>query len=179
MIKLTARTLAGFPYVATPNACVLVLGSMPSAKSLAEQQYYAHPRNAFWAMMGELFDFEADLAYEKRLARLKSKKIALWDVAHRCIRPGSLDADMRAVEANDFSAFFAAHRQIRHIFFNGRKAESLFLKLVQPQLTSTQQQLIKQLLPSTSPAHAALSFTEKLNAWKIIRQTLEISSPRP
>jgi len=156
----------GFPFSAAEDAVILILGSMPSRKSLAEQQYYAHRRNAFWAMMGELFDFEADLVYEQRLERLKSNKIALWDVAHRCIRPGSLDADMRAVEANDFNAFFAAHRQIKHIFFNGRKAESLFFKLVQPQLAAQHQAFKKTLLPSSSPAHAAMSAEEKLTAWR-------------
>jgi len=173
------QMLSGFPFSADKNARILILGSMPGRKSLAEQQYYAHPRNAFWPMMGELFDFEANQAYEQRLQCLKNNRIALWDVAFQCIRPGSLDADMREVEANEFAAFFASHRQIRHIFFNGRKAESLFLTLVQPQLAPEQQKLSKHLLPSTSPAHAALSFTEKLKIWKIVRDALEIGSPRP
>jgi len=169
----------GFPFCADKNAHVLILGSMPGCKSLAEQQYYAHPRNAFWPVMGELFGFDASLPYETRLQHLKNNNIAIWDVAYQCIRPGSLDTDISQVEANDFSAFFASHRQIRHVFFNGRKAESLFLKLVQAQLPVPYQALKKTLLPSTSPAHAAISFAEKLAAWKIVRDTLEIAPSRP
>ena len=171
--------LTGFDYCAETDARILILGSMPSRKSLADQQYYAHPRNAFWPIMGALFDFDAALPYQARLQRLKQRRIALWDVAHRCIRPGSLDADMRDVEPNDFRAFFAAHPGIRHIFFNGRKAESLFTRLVRPQLAAAQQALPRRLLPSTSPAHAALSFDEKLAAWRVLKTTLENSSARP
>ncbi|MDX8391733.1 MAG: DNA-deoxyinosine glycosylase [Mariprofundaceae bacterium] len=163
----------GFPYCADKNARVLILGSMPSRKSLAEQQYYAHPRNAFWPMMGELFDFDAALPYETRLQCVKNNNIALWDVARQCIRPGSLDADIRDVKANDFKPFFASHRQIRHVFFNGRKAESLFLNMVQAQLPLPYQSFKRTLLPSTSPAHAAISFAEKLVTWKSVRDTLE------
>jgi len=171
--------ISGFPFSADKNAHVLILGSMPGRKSLAEQQYYAHPRNAFWPLMGELFGFDASLPYETRLQRLKNNNIALWDVAHQCIRPGSLDADMREVKSNDFSVFFASHPHIRHVFFNGRKAESLFLKLVQPQLPVLYQAFKKTLLPSTSPAHAALSFTGKLKIWKIVHNTLEKAACEP
>ncbi len=171
--------LTGFPFSADKDAQLLILGSMPGCKSLNEQQYYAHPRNAFWPIMGKLFGFEANQAYKQRLQHLRSNRIALWDVAHQCLRPGSLDANMREVEANDFSVFLTLHTQIRHIFFNGRKAETLFLQMVQPHLFPEQKKLTKYLLPSTSPAHATLSFDKKLEIWKIVRDTLEIPSPRP
>jgi len=166
----------GFPYSATPNAHVLILGSMPSRKSLAEQQYYAHPRNAFWPIMGELFGAGPTLPYEQRLYRLRESGIALWDVAHQCVRPGSLDANMRNVEANDFSKFFAAYPRIHAVFFNGRMAESLYRKLVLPQLNDPYHNLPLRCLPSTSPAHAARSFAEKLAAWQIVKQPLETGS---
>jgi len=171
--------LTGFPYSAAPNARVLILGSMPSRKSLAEQQYYAHPRNAFWPIMGKLFGFSPALPYEQRLSCLRESCIALWDVAHQCVRPGSLDANMRNVEANDFTAFFAVHQHTHTIFFNGQKAESLYRKLVSSQLDDPHHNLPLHCLPSTSPAHAARSFAEKLTAWQTVKQALETGPIRP
>jgi len=166
----------GFPYSAASDARVLILGSMPSRKSLTEQQYYAHPRNAFWPIMGELFDAGPALPYEQRLHRLRESGIALWDVAHQCVRPGSLDANMRNVQVNDFGAFLTLHPHIHVIFFNGRMAESLYRKLALPQLDDPYHNLPLRCLPSTSPAHAARSFAEKLTAWQIVKQTLETGS---
>jgi len=165
--------LTGFPYSAAPNACVLILGSMPSRKSLAEQEYYAHPRNAFWPIMGELFGFSPALPYEQRLSCLRESCIALWDVAHQCVRPGSLDAHISEVQANDFNGFFTLHPNIHAIFFNGRKAEEMYRRLVMPNLPVSQNNLSQTCLPSTSPAHAARSFAEKLTAWKTVKQALE------
>jgi len=162
----------GFPYSATPNARVLILGSMPSRKSLAEQQYYAHPRNAFWPIMGELFGAGPALPYEQRLHRLCGSGIALWDVAHQCVRSGSLDSNIRDVVPNDFICFLSSYPNIRHIFFNGRKAEETYRRLVIPTLSATHQGLPQTCLPSTSPAHAARSFTQKLAAWQAIKEVL-------
>ena len=166
----------GFPYSAALNARVLILGSMPSRKSLDEQQYYAHPRNAFWPIMGEMFGFSSVLPYEQRLLYLCESGIALWDVAHQCVRPGSLDANMRDVEVNDFSGFFAMHPHIHAVFFNGRMAESLYRKRVLSQLDGPYHSLPLCCLPSTSPAHAARSFAEKLAAWQTVKQALETGS---
>ncbi|MDQ6972015.1 MAG: DNA-deoxyinosine glycosylase [Mariprofundaceae bacterium] len=170
--NLHTRADYGFPAVSDSNASVLILGSMPSRKSLDEQQYYAYPRNAFWPVMGALFDFGAGLPYEQRLEQLKNKRIALWDVAHCCVRPGSLDADMREVEANDFIAFFAAHTQVRHVFFNGRKAEELFRRMVLPRLSDSVKAMELHPLPSTSPAHAGMSREQKQAAWGIVKQCI-------
>ncbi|ATX80226.1 hypoxanthine-DNA glycosylase [Mariprofundus aestuarium] len=82
----------GFPYSANRDAKILILGSMPSRKSIAADQYYAHPQNGFWPIMGELFGFTASLEYEERLAQLRKNGVGLWDVAHQCVRPGSLDS---------------------------------------------------------------------------------------
>jgi len=164
----------GFPYVATSDARVLILGSMPGVASLQAIEYYAHPRNAFWPIMGELLSFDARLPYAERLEYLKRNKVALWDVAHRCIRPGSLDSniDRDSIEANDFGAFFREHWDIRAIFFNGTTAESLFRKLVLPTMPEKIRNMPMQRLPSTSPAHAAYDFTAKLAAWEGVRRAL-------
>jgi len=165
----------GFPYAADPDARVLILGSMPSQKSLTASQYYAHPQNGFWPIMGELFGFDPKLPYEERLARLRAAGIALWDVAHQCVRPGSMDhaIETDSVVANDFVALFHSHPNIRAIFFNGRKAEELYRRLVLPGLSTELQQIERRLLPSTSPANAGMSRSEKCNRWREILPALE------
>ena len=160
----------GFPYVARPDARVLILGSMPSTASLAAARYYAHPRNAFWPIMGKLLGFDAARPYAERLQALQDGGVALWDVVHRCRRPGSLDASIRpdSVEANDFPVFFSEHAHIRAVCFNGATAASLYRRHALPYLADPWRELPSHTLPSTSPAHAARSFGEKLAAWRRI-----------
>ncbi|NIV17299.1 MAG: DNA-deoxyinosine glycosylase [Woeseiaceae bacterium] len=147
--------------MARGDARLLILGSLPSEASIAAGEYYAHPQNAFWRIMRELVG--AMGSYERRCSALTESRIALWDVLKQSVRPGSLDADIRleTAQANDFGAFLDAHAGIELICFNGRKAEQIFRKFVKlettPRLAS---------LPSTSPAHAAMSFDEKLEAWR-------------
>lgn len=168
---------SGFPCSANNNARVLILGSMPSRKSLAAHQYYAHPQNAFWPIIAELIGFDPGLEYVQRLRQLRKHRVALWDVAHACVRPGSLDSviEMETVIANDFTSFFTEHPHIRAIFFNGRKAEQLYNKLVLTRLPIESQQIKRFLLPSTSPANAGLSRSQKLEIWMIVKDTLESS----
>ncbi|MBI2082428.1 MAG: DNA-deoxyinosine glycosylase [Deltaproteobacteria bacterium] len=158
--------IQSFPSVASPDAEVLILGSMPGERSLQEQQYYAHPYNAFWDIMGALFRASRHLEYEERLRILKENRVALWDVAFQCRRDGSLDSDIRSVTPNDFQTFFASHPQIHSIFFNGHKAEDLFTKLVLKNLGDFSQKLKLVRLPSTSPAHASLTRDQKKRRWQ-------------
>ena len=154
-----------FPPVADADARVLILGSMPGKESLRATQYYAHPRNAFWKIMGELIGAGPQLPYEHRLRILKSAGIALWDVLESCVRSSSLDADIERAAANDLAAFLARHPHITHAFFNGAKAEQCFRAQVElpPSLS-----LKLQRLPSTSPAHAGMSYRDKLRAWHAV-----------
>jgi double-stranded uracil-DNA glycosylase len=158
----------GFPPVARADARVLVLGSLPGQASLAAHQYYAQPRNAFWPLMGRLFDAGLEHAYEERLRRLVTARVALWDVCASAMRPGSLDhrIDRNSVAPNDFAGFFAAHREIAAIFFNGATAERLYLTLARPTLSDAVAGIAMRRLPSTSPAHAGASFAQKLEAWR-------------
>lgn len=145
---------------------------MPGVESLRAGQYYAHPRNAFWRIMGDLVGASADLPYSTRTLKLRQSGIALWDVLAACVRPGSLDAsiDERSIIANDLVAFLAQHSNIRHVFFNGATAERSFQRHVAPALETGALRL--QRLPSTSPAHAAMSYPKKLQAWRGILSTL-------
>jgi TDG/mug DNA glycosylase family protein len=158
----------GFPPVATPRATVLILGSLPGKLSLERGEYYAQPRNAFWPMMGRLYGASPELPYAERLRRLTGQEIALWDVCASAHRPGSLDSAIRhsTIVPNDFTTFLAGHRRIALICFNGAKAESLYRRKVLPGLPAPARDIRRALLPSTSPAHAAMRFDEKLRRWK-------------
>jgi double-stranded uracil-DNA glycosylase len=168
-------TLAtSFPPIASTNARVLVLGSMPSVASLAKQQYYGHPRNAFWAIMGRLFGAVPELPYRERQQILLTHRVAVWDVLRECYREGSLDTSIDAASEvpNDFETFFRQHRHIDTVFFNGRKAEAAYRRHVLP-IAGKEQQLRYVRLPSTSPAHAGRTFAEKLEAWRAVSRALK------
>lgn len=160
--------IACFAPASRPDAHTLILGSMPGIESLRAGQYYAHPRNAFWPIMAELIGASPRLPYAERLQQLNDAGIALWDVLASCRREGSLDTAISADSlcANDFNAFYADHPHIRRVFFNGSMAETCYRRHVQPVLEQDTRHY--QRLPSTSPAHAARTFAQKLDAWRVI-----------
>jgi double-stranded uracil-DNA glycosylase len=169
-MRSPAERLQAFAPVAGPDARLLILGSMPGAASLGAQQYYAHPRNAFWPIMGAVLGFDPALPYPARLAVLQAGGVALWDVLAACRRVGSLDAAIEAdsIEPNDFAGFLARQPAIVRIAFNGGAAETLFRRHVLPQLDAPARQIERIRLPSTSPAHAGLRFDDKLAAWQCV-----------
>ena len=162
----------GFPPVSRRDATTLILGSLPGRRSLELRQYYAHPHNAFWKLIAAIFDDNGP-GYSRRVALLKRNHIALWDVIAAAQRPGSLDSDIvqATTRVNDFVAFFSAHPHIRRVFFNGRKAELTYQRLVLPNLGASLAHIRYASLPSTSPAHAGMSFAEKLGKWRKIKRT--------
>lgn len=162
-----------FPPIADEHARVLILGSLPGQVSLQRQQYYALPQNAFWKIMGRLYGAGPEVPYSERTRHLMRNRIALWDVCAAAQRPGSLDsAIVRAsVIPNDFSAFLAVHPKIELIVFNGAKAAELYRRLVVPRLPTHLASIDRHILPSTSPAYAAMSFEEKLAHWITITQS--------
>lgn len=164
----------GFPPVAAGAPRVLILGSLPGRVSLEQQRYYAQPHNSFWRIMGELVGAAPELAYEARLERLTRSSIALWDVLAAGVRPGSLDASIVRSSAvfNDFAQFLASHGSICAICFNGKMAEKLYRQKVLPGLGGRAASIPLHGLPSTSPAHAAMPYAEKLAHWRAILQAL-------
>lgn len=158
--------LRGLPPIEASGARVLVLGSMPGTASLAAGQYYAHPRNGFWNIIGAVTGTAADRPYAHRVAALRTAGIALWDVVASCRRRGSLDAaiDRRSLELNDFATFLDQHPQIDCVLFNGTTAEALFRRRVLPTLSGRAPKLLR--LPSTSPAHAGLHHDRKRQLWQ-------------
>jgi len=163
--------IQSFKPIAASDARILILGSMPGKASLLAGQYYAHPRNLFWPLLGEILDLDPSLAYEERCLQLKQQKIALWDVLKTCTRSSSLDSDiiMSSVVTNDFGSFLKTHPNIRTICFNGAKAEALFQKHVIPLIAEEAFRLTLLRLPSSSPANASIPYQVKLMQWKAIR----------
>ncbi len=174
---MTKPLLLCFEPIADSNAEILILGSMPGQESLAASQYYANRRNAFWKIMAQLLGFDPDAAYEDRLHELKTARIALWDVLQSCTRVGSLDAkiDSGSITVNDFQSFFRTHDKIRAVFFNGAKAESAYRQHVLPTVSTAAVSYMR--LPSTSPAHASLSYEQKLHVWRTALNTVDRNKP--
>lgn len=164
--------LRGFAPIIGPQAQVLILGSMPSVASLQQQQYYAHPRNAFWPIMGTLLGAGPELPYRQRKKVLIQQRVAVWDVLKCCQRAGSLDQniDMQSIETNDFANLFMQYSGVQRVCFNGKAAEKLYRKHVLPQLKPQCCCIKYQRLPSTSPAHAALNLQQKTLAWGEIKK---------
>ena len=150
-----------FVPVAEPDARLLILGTMPSVESLKQSFYYAHPRNAFWPIMSDVLGDSRPESIEEKKRLLISHRIALWDVAHSCVRPGSLDSAIRDVVPNDFAALFARCPKIEKILFNGATAQKLFYKLV----NAAPDHCIMAQMPSTSPAYT-LAYEHKLALWR-------------
>ena len=155
-----------FAPVISPAAKTLILGSMPSVKSLADDFYYAHPRNAFWPIMADILREAPPTSTAEKVALLLKHDIALWDVLASCERDGSLDSGIKLPEFQDFSAFFLQYPSLDRLLFNGGTAHRLFMRRF-AQATQGKTVLV---LPSTSPAYT-ISYEKKRAAWhKALKQ---------
>jgi hypoxanthine-DNA glycosylase len=162
----------GFPPVSRRDASILILGSLPGQRSIDAGQYYAHPRNAFWRIVEDLFDVPAKLAYGERTAELCNRGVALWDVLQSSRRPGSLDSAIvvNSAQINDFNKFFSSHPKLKLVCFNGSTAARLFMRMVLPTLAKHPPTLC---LPSTSAAYAAMPYEQKRHHWRRILAAAE------
>ncbi len=171
---MTVALCYGLPAVWQADAQILILGSLPGVASLRAAQYYAHPRNQFWPLLQQLFGIDASLPYEDRIAALRQQRLALWDLIGAAERRGSLDSAITpaSIQLNDFSALLQQLPALRAVWLNGGTAAKAWQKLNKAGLTlpATVQVFA---LPSSSPAHAALSFADKLQYWRqAYQQTL-------
>ena len=138
-----------FAPLAPADARVLILGSMPGKRSLAEQRYYAHPQNSFWRILGAVLGFDAALPYAARCEALVAGGIAVWDVLAACRRASSLDTDIEnaSIRPNDLAGFLEAHPSIIAIRFNGAMAEQAFNRHILPALPPSQRAIDRLRLP--------------------------------
>lgn len=162
-----ADEIKGFPPVFDSQARVLIVGSMPGIASLKANAYYAHPRNAFWPMLYAQFDQPCEGEYAERVAFAKAHHIAIWDSAYTCERQGSLDTAIKNVQLNDFTALFSHCTKLRAVLCNGTAAHTLYMK------TPEAKRFPVYKMPSTSPAHASLSFDEKCAQWSLLRELIK------
>ena len=158
----------GFPPLEPRNARILILGSLPGAESIRKGEYYGHPRNAFWGIMGEAFGAGPEKPYAERLRVLAERGVMLWDVLRAARRRGSLDADIRQeeAEANDVAGLAARHPELEKVLFNGAAAEALFRRHVLRGAEDAFAGVELARLPSTSPANAGTTAAEKSAIWR-------------
>jgi len=152
------------------DAETLILGSLPSERSIQSGEYFAHPRNVFWRIMGKLVDAGPERGYSDRVEQVLLKRLAIWDVLAAAVRPGSLDAAIQreTAQPNNFPDFLRDHPAIQRVCFNGQKAAGMFDRLVLPDIGTRADNIRFVTLPSTSPAHAAMSFEQKLSEWSVV-----------
>lgn len=164
--KSTADRCSGFAPSVDERCTTLILGSMPSVKSLEQQQYYAHPQNRFWPMMADFFNsgIKPD-DYSEKLAMLRRHHIALWDSIGSCVREGSLDSAICDEIPNDFTSFLQKYPRIVRICFNGGKSFQSFKKYNKALLTDKKYTFFQ--LPSTSPANARFRLPMLKEKWSI------------
>lgn len=161
--------ISSFPPLVPANCRILILGSMPGERSLANNEYYAHPRNLFWPLMGELYGAGRDQPYPLRVERLLSQQIGVWDVLAECDRPGSLDGSILPDSEipNDIPGLLQRHPGIAVIALNGGKAQQSFRRHVEPRLNrATLDRLRVLAMPSTSPANAGIPLAIKRAQWQ-------------
>lgn len=154
--------LRGFPPVVAESTHTLILGSFPGEASLVATQYYAHPRNQFWRLLGAVIGEPLpELDYPARLERVLKHGIGVWDVLAACTREGSLDAAIRNATPNDFASLREYAPQLKKVCFNGKTAGRFA-----PVIAAAGYKTL--VLPSSSPANAMLSFDQKLLLWNDI-----------
>jgi len=154
--------LAGLPASLDRHTRILILGSFPGEASLQAQQYYAHPRNQFWALLSAVLNQDLrHLEYAERLLALKAHFIGLWDVIDVCEREGSLDSAIRNARSNDFATLKLLCPKLHRICFNGKTSGKFASQFDHAGFETL-------VLPSSSPANAQRTFEDKLEAWRSI-----------
>ncbi|MDR1850274.1 MAG: DNA-deoxyinosine glycosylase [Zoogloeaceae bacterium] len=158
--------LTGLPPIHDTKCRILILGSFPSPASLAAEQYYGHPKNQFWPLLAAIMQEPLpELDYAERIERVRAHRIGIWDVYRSCVRPGALDADIRAGTANDFPALFPHMPHLERLCFNGQTAGKFAPRLFDLAASILPKPPEIHILPSSSPAYT-LAFGRKLEVWQ-------------
>lgn len=144
---------------------ILILGSFPSVKSRENQFFYGHPQNRFWKVLAQIFEDELPQTIAEKTEFLLKHQVAVWDVIASCEIEGSSDSSIRNVVANDLGNLLDT-ADIKEIYVNGKKAEQLYRKYIEPKTGRT-----AICLPSTSPANAAWSVKRLVEAWSVIKES--------
>lgn len=162
IVKATStNTKTSFDPISNADTTILILGTMPGEKSLELGEYYGHPRNRFWKIISTITDNDLPLTYTDKKTLLHKTKIGIWDVVHKANRKGSLDSAIEEEAPNDLDSFFARHKSLKVIGFNGTKAQLLFDKYFD------RQKSLKYIsLPSTSPANTGIDFDGICEQWR-------------
>ena len=171
--------VSSFPPQVGAGCKLLILGTVPSLRSLEMRQSYAHPHNLFWPFMGELYGAGPALPYAERIARLHAAGVGIWDVLKDCHRPGSLDSSILAASEvpNDIPGLLDDYPTIQAIALNGGKAQQVFARRILPAIPAGRRDALAILaLPSTSPANASIPRDVKLERWRVL---LEFAAPGP
>ncbi len=156
---------ASFLPVVDQRTRILILGSLPGEESLRQAQYYAHPQNRFWELVGAAIDVDLRaLAYPDRLEALLHNHIGLWDVIADAQRTGSLDSAIRNARGNDLRQLAGSLPALEAIAFNGKTSSTTGRK----QLGEDGHRYHLIDLPSSSPAYAAMPVTDKFSHWAVI-----------
>ena len=160
--KIKSEILQSFPPLADSQTKILVIRTMPGVASLEAAQYYAHPRNAFWKIIAQVFNNGAEFqSYQEKTNCALAHGIGLWDNLQNCVREGSLDSNIKNAVPNDFETLLQKYN-ITKLLFNGQKSFEFFKRYHEKLLETT----AYEIMPSTSPANATLSFEKKLAVWK-------------
>jgi hypoxanthine-DNA glycosylase len=167
MDAVSAFQKRSFPPIVDARARLLVLGTLPGEESLRRVEYYAHPRNLFWPIVFALFGETPATEYQQRLDFVAARGIALWDVCAMAERRASLDSEIKREVPNPLHDLLDAHPGIVTVAFNGGGARRLYDRHFE-----RRPNLAYLALPSTSPAHASLNFTQKLERWQPVREAL-------
>jgi TDG/mug DNA glycosylase family protein len=162
----------GLPPILGKDPAVLILGSFPSKMSLERQHYYANPQNQFWRIMSDILNARSGTDGTSLPDMVKDQHIAVWDViASRRYQQGSMDRDIMDPQLNDIPGFIGDHRSIRYVGLNGGTAWVFFERSLRD--IPLEPTIVRERLPSTSPAYASCSYSHKLLRWQRLLEYLQ------
>ncbi len=161
------KTLRCFKPFIDKSSLVLILGTMPGPTALRKREYYGFSGNHFWKIIFRHFGIKRPLSYPEKINLLRKNRIALWDVFGECIREGALDQSIQKTKLNPIPEMLKKFPNVKAILLNGRTSEKTF---------RTHFEFVSipaVYVPSTSPAHAGLSFEQKYRIWAKVLRLLE------